>query len=78
MDQTMEGPKSKLKRTTKLILAVTLHNIPEGMAVGVVYAGWLSGQTTMKAYRMPGKRYDIGNLESYEKIRDSYRGVERS
>ncbi len=38
-----EGPKSGLKRTTKLILAVTLHNIPEGMAVGVVYAGYLSG-----------------------------------
>ena len=37
-----EGPKSGLKRTTKLILAVTLHNIPEGMAVGVVYAGFLS------------------------------------
>ena len=30
-----------------MILAVTLHNIPEGMAVGVVYAGWLSGQTTI-------------------------------
>lgn len=38
-----EGPKSGLKRTTKLILAVTLHNIPEGMAVGVIYAGFLSG-----------------------------------
>ena len=38
-----EGPKSGLKRTTKLIIAVTLHNIPEGMAVGVVYAGFLSG-----------------------------------
>ncbi len=38
-----EGLKSGLKRTTKLILAVTLHNIPEGMAVGVVYAGFLSG-----------------------------------
>ena len=38
-----EGPKSGLKRTTKLILAVTLHNIPEGMAVGVVFAGFLSG-----------------------------------
>ena len=45
MDQQSEGPKSKLKRTTKLILAVTLHNIPEGMAVGVVYAGWLAGET---------------------------------
>ena len=39
-----EGPKSGLKRTTKLILAVTLHNIPEGMAVGVVYAGWRAGE----------------------------------
>ena len=34
-----EGPKTKLQRTTMLVLAVTLHNIPEGMAVGVVYAG---------------------------------------
>lgn len=42
-----EGPRSKLKRTTKLILAVTLHNIPEGMAVGVTYAGWISGNTSM-------------------------------
>ncbi len=42
-DKQEEGPKSGLKRTTKLILAVTLHNIPEGMAVGVVYAGFLSG-----------------------------------
>lgn len=40
-----EGPKSNLKNTTKLVLAVTLHNIPEGMAVGVVYAGLLTGQT---------------------------------
>ena len=38
-----EGPKSRLARTTMMILAVTLHNIPEGMAVGVVYAGFLSG-----------------------------------
>lgn len=38
-----EGPKSKLKRTTKLVLAVTLHNLPEGMAVGVSFAGYLSG-----------------------------------
>ena len=45
MDNQDEGPKSNLRRTTKLILAVTLHNIPEGMAVGVVYAGWLAGGT---------------------------------
>ena len=38
-----EGPKSKLQRTTMLVLAVTLHNIPEGMAVGVVFAGYVSG-----------------------------------
>ncbi len=37
-----EGPKSKLHRTTMMVLAVTLHNIPEGMAVGVMYAGFLS------------------------------------
>ena len=42
-----EGPKSKLQKTTMLVLAVTLHNIPEGMAVGVVYAGYLSGSTGM-------------------------------
>ena len=35
--------KSKLKRTTMLMLAVTIHNIPEGMAVGAVFAGFLSG-----------------------------------
>lgn len=44
MDKQDEGPRSGLKSTTKMILAVTLHNIPEGMAVGVVYAGWVSGQ----------------------------------
>ena len=38
-----EGPKSHLAKTTMLVLAVTLHNIPEGMATGVGYAGFLSG-----------------------------------
>lgn len=38
-----EGPKVNLKKTTMLVLAVTLHNIPEGMAVGVVFAGALAG-----------------------------------
>ena len=42
-DKSKEGPRSGLKRTTKLILAVTLHNLPEGMAVGIVCAGWLQG-----------------------------------
>ncbi len=44
-----EGPKSKLKRTTMMVLAVTLHNIPEGMAVGVVYAGLRSGSAMITA-----------------------------
>lgn len=44
-----EGPKSKLSRTTMMVLAVTLHNIPEGMAVGVMYAGFLSGNTQITA-----------------------------
>lgn len=44
-----EGPKSRLQKTTMLILAVTLHNIPEGMAVGVVYAGYLTGKAEISA-----------------------------
>lgn len=39
-----EGPRSPLARTAKLMLAVTIHNLPEGMAVGVVYAGLLQGK----------------------------------
>lgn len=42
---TEEGPKKAWKKTTKMLLAVTIHNIPEGMAVGVVLAGFLSKQT---------------------------------
>ncbi len=37
-----EGPRSHLGRTTMLLLAVTLHNIPEGMAVGMIYAGYVT------------------------------------
>lgn len=42
--EVSEGPKVALKKTTMLVLAVTLHNIPEGMAVGVVLAGALMGE----------------------------------
>ncbi len=42
-EEKPEGLPSSLKKTTMLVLAVTLHNIPEGMAVGVVFAGLLSG-----------------------------------
>ena len=44
-----EGPKSQLQRTTMMVLAVTLHNIPEGMAVGVVYAGYFAGTAQITA-----------------------------
>ena len=46
-EEHAEGPRTKLKRTTMLVLAVTLHNIPEGMAVGVLYAAWLAGETSV-------------------------------
>jgi len=42
-----EGPRSRLKKTTMMVLAVTLHNIPEGMAVGVIYTGFMSGNTSI-------------------------------
>ncbi len=45
LSNEMEGPSAKFRRTTMLVLAVTLHNIPEGMAVGIVYAGLMSGQS---------------------------------
>ncbi len=44
-----EGPKVNLNRMIMMVLAVTLHNIPEGMAVGAVYAGLLSGSANITA-----------------------------
>lgn len=44
-----EGIKSSLSKTTMLVLAVTLHNIPEGMAVGVVFAGMMAGDSSITA-----------------------------
>ena len=46
-DGQSEGVRTTLPRSTKLILAVALHNIPEGMAVGVVFAGILNGDTSL-------------------------------
>ena len=45
----MEGPSVRLNRSIMMVLAVTLHNIPEGMAVGVVYAGLLAGSVNITA-----------------------------
>ena len=44
-----EGPKTHLSRNLMLVLAVTIHNLPEGMAVGVVYAGYLAGNSGITA-----------------------------
>ena len=55
----VEGPKSRLQRTTMMVLAVTLHNIPEGMAVGVVYAGYLAGNRNISA--MAALALSLGN-----------------
>ena len=46
-DTKSEGPRSRLPRSIKMILAVALHNIPEGMAVGVVFAGVINGNTSL-------------------------------
>ena len=47
LDGDQEGPKSHLSKTTMLSLAVTIHNLPEGMAVGVAIAGALSSDVGM-------------------------------
>jgi glucose-1-phosphate thymidylyltransferase len=39
------------------------------------FIAWLSGQTQVYAWEMPGRRYDIGNLESYEEVKQNYKGV---
>ncbi len=44
-----EGLKARLSRTAMLALAVTIHNLPEGMAVGVVFAGWMAGDLGITA-----------------------------
>lgn len=45
--EQQEGPHAGLKNTTMLLLAVVIHNLPEGMAVGVVYAGLMMGNETV-------------------------------
>lgn len=41
------------------------------------YISWLAGNTVVHAMEMPGKRYDIGNLESYEHVKQAYSGITR-
>ena len=49
LDESEEGMRSAISKTGKMLLAVTIHNIPEGMAVGVLYAGLLSGSSGISA-----------------------------
>ncbi len=57
--------------------------VEQGIAAGCgtdapgSYIAWLCGQTTVHAMEMPGSRYDVGNLESYSKIKAEYRGITR-
>lgn len=41
------------------------------------YIAWLCGQTTVYAMKMPGQRYDVGNLESYNRIKNEYKGFKK-
>lgn len=56
--------------------------VPEGIISGCgvdapgSYIAWLCRQTKVYAMEMPGKRYDIGNLESYEKVQKEYQGID--
>ncbi len=47
LDETVEGPPSGLSKSFMMILAITIHNIPEGMAVGVLYASLLAENTSV-------------------------------
>ena len=61
--------------------AADAKRIPDGIAAGCgtdapgSYVAWLSKETSMHAMEMPGKRYDIGNLESYERVQEEYKGI---
>ncbi len=58
-----------------------IHRIPEALEAGCGYdapgsfAAWLSERTAMHAYVMPGKRYDIGDLKSYQHVQEIYKGI---
>ena len=58
-----------------------IRRIQEALDAGCGYdapgsfAAWLSGQTPMHAFIMPGKRYDIGDIKSYEMVQAVYKGI---
>ncbi len=62
--------------------AADIKRIPEALEAGCGYdapgsfAAWLSRQTKMHAFVMPGKRYDIGDMKSYQLVQEIYKGIE--
>lgn len=62
---------------TKEDAKLVKEGIEEGCGVDAPgsYIAWLCTKTTVHAFVMPGKRYDIGNLESYEKVQKEYKGL---
>ena len=62
---------------TKEAAAMIEQGIEAGCGVDAPgsYIAWLCGMTDTYAMEMPGKRYDIGNLESYEKVKKEYQGI---
>ena len=62
---------------TKQDTALVKQGIEEGCGTDAPgsYIAWLCGKTTVHAMEMPGKRYDVGNLESYEKVKKEYKGI---
>lgn len=63
---------------TKADAKLVIKGIEAGCGVDAPgsYIAWLCTQTTVHAMEMPGKRYDIGNLESYRKVREDYQGIQ--
>ena len=61
---------------TKETLALIKKGIESGCGVDAPgsFIAWLCSQTIVHAFKMPGKRYDIGNLESYQKVQKEYKG----
>lgn len=62
---------------TKADARLVKKGIEEGCGIDAPgsYIAWLCGETVVHAMEMPGKRYDIGNLESYEKVKKEYKGI---
>ena len=61
--------------------ATDIHRIQDALDAGCGYdapgsfAAWLSIQTPMHAFIMPGKRYDIGDMKSYQYVQEMYKGI---